>query len=149
MRLHAFCIAILCSVGVSALAATPSLPDSRYATRGITADGRVVTIGPGKLRPWIIDATNRPAAHLPASERAKHHEGEGFFRLILDPDRGTVRRVILLKSSGYPAIDQTIVDTLRQWKFRPHRWKEFEVYIGLWLNSHGSNHSMERTADRR
>jgi TonB family protein len=94
-------------------------------------------------RPWAHDITNLVTAKLPASERAKHHEGQGLFRVILDTDNGTVQRVVIVKSSGYSAIDQTIVGTLQQWRLRPHRWREFEVYVGLWLKRHGSNQAMQ------
>jgi TonB family protein len=127
----------------SALAASPR------TTSGITADGRVITVGPYKPRPWAADRTKKVEPRLSASERAKGHEGEGLFCVILDTDSGAVRRVVILNSSGYFAIDQTIVDALQQWRFRPHRWKQFEIYVGLWLKPPGPNHVMQPTAGRR
>jgi TonB family protein len=149
MRLQHVLSLVMCgSMAGSAVAARPSSRDPHYSTQGITADGRVITVPPGKLRPWLLDKTKEITPHLPASELAKHHEGEGLFRVILHSEKGTVRQVVVVKSSGYPLIDQTIVDALQQWTFRPHRWKEFEIYVGLWPKQHGSNQSLQPTAGR-
>jgi TonB family protein len=139
-RWELLCV-FLCSAATwSVVAASP------YATHGITADGRLVAAGPNTPRPWARDIIKEVRPHLPASERAKHHEGEGLFRVIVDPHSGTVRRVIVLKSSGYPVIDRTIADALQQWRMRPQTWKEFEIYVGLWLKPHGSNQALQPTA---
>jgi outer membrane biosynthesis protein TonB len=138
-----FCVLLFSSAALSAPAGSP------YATRGVTADGRVITAGPNTGRPWARDIIKEVRPQLSASERSKHHEGEGLFRVILDADNGTVRYVVIMRSSGYPAIDQIIVDSLRQWRLRPHRWRDFEIYVGLWLKRHGSNQSLEPTAGRR
>jgi hypothetical protein len=144
MRIRGLLCLLLCSFGAfSAFAGSP------YTTHGITADGHTVAAGPNMPRPWARDIVKEVRPHLSASERAKHHEGEGLFRVILDADSGAVRRVVVMKSSGHPAIDQIIIESLRQWRLRPHRWKEFEIYVGLWLNPHGSNQPLQPTADRR
>ena len=86
---------------------------------------------------------------MSASDRAMHHEGEGFFCVILDSGTGIVRRVVVVKSSGYAGIDQSVIDALRQWKLRPRKWKQFEIHVGLSFRSRGSNQSLEPTAGRR
>jgi TonB family protein len=135
---------LLCSFGgFSALAGSP------YTTHAITADGQAVAAAPNTPRPWARDIIKEVRPRLPASERAKHHEGEGLFRVMLDADSGTVRGVVVMKSSGYSAIDKTIVDALRQWRLRPRTWKEFQIYVGLWLKPHRSNHALQPTAARR
>jgi TonB family protein len=105
---------------------------SLETSKGITVDGRVIIAPYRTSPPWAADITNEVRPHLPASERAKHHSGEGLFRVILDPGTGTVRRVVVVKSSGYPGIDQSVIDALRQWRLRPRKWKEFEIHVGLW-----------------
>jgi TonB family protein len=101
-------------------------------SKGITADGRVV-IAPYKTSPpWAADIIKEVRPHLSASERAKHQSGEGLFRVILDPGTGTVRRVVVVKSSGYPGLDENAIEALRQWRLRPRKWKEFEIHVGLW-----------------
>jgi outer membrane biosynthesis protein TonB len=133
MQLRRLVCALLCSSTVSALAGSP------YTTHGITADNREITAAPNQPRPWARDIIKQVRPHLSASDRAKHHEGEGLFRLILDVDTGTVRHVVILKSSGYRTIDGIIVDALRQWKLQPRKWKEFEIYVGLGRSPDRSN----------
>ena len=111
-------------------------------------DGRVIVGRYGKSPPWAADIIKEVRPHMSASDRAGHHEGEGFFRVILDSDTGTVRRVVVVESSGYAGIDQSVVDALRQWKLRPRKWKQFEIHVGLWLHSGGSNQALQPTAGR-
>jgi TonB family protein len=103
-------------------------------------------------RPWASDIVKQVRPQMPAALRAKHVSGEALCRVLLDVGSGTVRDVIITKSSGYPALDTSIVQALRQWKLRPNRWKEFEIYVGLWSDhrtSNRSNQSLEPTDGRR
>jgi TonB family protein len=109
-----------------------ALAGSLKTSKGITADDRVVIAPYRTSPPWAADIIKEVRPHLSASERAKHHSGEGLFRVILDLGTGTVRRVVVMKSSGYPGIDQSVIDALRQWRLRPRKWKEFEIHVGLW-----------------
>ncbi len=108
-----------------------ALAGSLETSKGITADDRVVSAPYGTSPPWAADIIKEVRPHLSASERTKHHSGEGLFRVILDPDTGTVRRIVVVKSSGYPGIDESVIDALRQWRLRPRKWKEFEIHVGL------------------
>ncbi len=120
-------VAVLLFVGSSAVATQPS-----ETTHGITADGRVITARGREHRPWASDIIAMPQPQLPASLRAQHRGGEALCRVILDLRSGIVRDVVIVQSSGFPELDASIVRTLRQWRLRSGRWREFEIYVGLW-----------------
>ena len=109
-----------------------TLAGSLKSSKGITADDRVIIAPYRTSPPWAADIIKEVRPHLPASERAKNHSGEGLFCVILDPGTGTVRRVVVVQSRGYPAIDESVIDALRQWRLRPRKSKEFEIHVGLW-----------------
>jgi len=77
-------------------------------SRGIAADGRVVTSPYGVPPPWGRDVMDLEKPHYPASLRATYPVATGFFRLIFDLRTGRVRRVIVERSSGYPDADANI-----------------------------------------
>jgi TonB family protein len=109
-----------------------ALAGSLKTSKGITADGRVIIAPYRTSPPWAADIIKEVRPHLPASERGKNHRGEGLFRVILDPGTGTVRRVVVVQSSGHRGIDESVIDALRQWRLRLRKWKEFEIHVGLW-----------------
>ena len=113
---------------------TPSaaVAGSPYTSRGVTADGGVVTAGRGAPRPWAADIVAHAEPQLPAAQRAKGQGGQGLFRVVLDVSTGRVRDVVVKESSGYRAIDENIIGALRQWRLRPGTWKEFDVHIGVY-----------------
>jgi TonB family protein len=124
---HALLYLFLCSfVPLAAFAGSPK------TSKGITADGRIIIAPYRTSPPWAADIMKEMRPHLPALERGKNHSGEGLFRVILDPGTGTVRRVVVVPSSGYRGIDESVIDALRQWRLRPHKLKEFEIHVGLW-----------------
>lgn len=104
----------------------------RYVTRGITADGHVITWSRAKVGPpWARDIVVHPQPPFPPSVREKRAVGTTFVRVLLDVSTGRVRDVVLRKSSGYPDIDSSVVTTLKKWRLRPNRWREFEVHVTL------------------
>jgi TonB family protein len=120
-------------------------------SRGITADGRVITSPYGVPPPWGRDITHLEKAHYPESLRAKHPVASGFFRLMFDLRTGRVRKVVVERSSGYPAADANIVTALQQWQLKPNTWKEFQVHVSIGYGSkpQASNKTMQPTAGRR
>jgi TonB family protein len=118
-------------LAIGCIAATLQAASPQQPSRGITADGRVVTSPSGVAPPWGADITRLVNPNYPESLRAQHPSVTGFYRLILDLKTGRVRRVMVEQSSGYPAIDSSIVAALRQWQLKPNRWREFEVHVGL------------------
>jgi TonB family protein len=69
------------------------------------------------------------APQYPYGERARHHEGRGYFQLTLDPKTGLVTKVAVIKSTGFPVLDNSATSALRQWKWKRGRWKEIDMPV--------------------
>jgi TonB family protein len=78
---------------------------------------------------WMNDAVSRVAPQYPSNERAQRHFGSGLLRLTLDLKTGTVTKIQVLQSTRFAALDQSAIDALRQWRWRPGKWKEIDVPI--------------------
>ena len=67
-----------------------------------------------------------PAPKYPPEAHASKNppRGSGRFRIVFSAS-GTVQDVEIVQSTGYTALDQSAVNTLRQWKSEPHdgEWK--------------------------
>src|SRR6266567_2795571 len=105
---------LLITACVIGIAASPV-----HGSRSGTADGRVITVPYGSHPPWAADIVHFVKAPYPNSLRGKHPVGTGFLRMLLNVKTGTVRKVLIEESSGYAAIDASIVAALQQWKFKP------------------------------
>jgi TonB family protein len=79
--------------------------------------------------PWDADMIKFVKPDYPAEYRARHIEGTGVFRITLDLKTGSVTNVIVLKSTGSPALDASAARAIRQWRWRPQRWKEIEMPV--------------------
>jgi TonB family protein len=84
---------------------------------------------PGVLPPWLQDRTKSVAPDYPYSERAQHHVGIGHFRMQLDLKTGVVTRITVAKSTGFQALDSCAVAALRQWRWKPGRWREVDMPV--------------------
>jgi hypothetical protein len=104
-----------------------------HSWRAVTANGRTITGPRGSHPPWAQDIVHFVKADYPESLRVKHPIGVGFFKILLNLRTGTVRKVLVKESTGYAAIDASIVAALKQTELKPNRWRalEFEVAIGL------------------
>ena len=89
----------------------------------------------GRLQPWIEDRVNAVAPDYPYAESAQHHTGAGRFRLQLDLKTGAVTRITVVKSTGFQTLDNCAVVALRQWRWRPGRWREIEMPVTFRLGS--------------
>lgn len=96
---------------------------------GVRADGKMVTFGPGQTLPWVRDVTKTVAPEYASRERALNHQGEGMFRIVLEPKTGVVRDVTVLKSTGYRTLDYAVTNALRQWRVKPGKWKQFDFPV--------------------
>ena len=83
----------------------------------------------GRLPPWMQDRVHAVAPFYPRTERAARHEGRGEFRLQLDLNTGLVVKVIVAKSTGFPILDRCAVMALRQWRWKPRRWREITLPV--------------------
>jgi protein TonB len=80
--------------------------------------------------PWnFADRIATVAPTYPLKDRASRHQGDGFFRIVIDPAHGTVAQVIILKSTRYESLDECAVSALRRWRWKPNTWREVEVPV--------------------
>ena len=79
------------------------------------------------------DCTKSIAPEYPYGERAQHHTGIGFFRLELNLKSGVVTKIIVTKSTGFAVLDNSAIAALRQWRWKPNRWKEIEIPVRFQL----------------
>lgn len=66
------------------------------------------------------DYLDNPKPPYPGLSRRMGEEGEVQLRVHVDAN-GTAQQVELYRSSGFPRLDQTALDTVRQWRFVPAR----------------------------
>jgi TonB family protein len=96
-------------------------------TRAVTINDNMVTTPRGQRASWQDDCIKAVAPEYPLFERAAWHQGAGVFRLVLNPSNGSVVTVIIVKSTGFWALDQSAVASFRQWRFKPRKWKQIEI----------------------
>lgn len=66
------------------------------------------------------DYLDNPKPPYPGLSRRMGEEGEVRLRVHVDAN-GTAQQVEIYRSSGFPRLDQTALDTVRQWRFVPAR----------------------------
>jgi TonB family protein len=78
---------------------------------------------------WQGDQARMLAPRYPYADRAAGHQGTGVFRLILDLNTGSVKKVSVMKSTGFPSLDEAAVFALLQWRWKPHKWREITIPV--------------------
>lgn len=66
------------------------------------------------------DYLQNPAPAYPALARRMHEQGRVLIRVLVGAD-GMPERVELKTSSGYPRLDQSALETIKNWRFVPAR----------------------------
>ena len=64
------------------------------------------------------DYLNNPAPAYPEEARRQGEQGRVLVRVLVNT-LGTVDQIMLRKSSGYPQLDQSAIDTVKTWRFVP------------------------------
>ena len=121
-------LSVLCACAVSA-AGVPAAGAQGYS--GLMANGKVVSVGPREKPPWADDIIRRVGPEYPRSQRERYNEGHGVFRGTIDLKTGNVTAVTVTKSTGHSALDRSVVTAMRQWRFRPGRWKAFVLPVSF------------------
>jgi TonB family protein len=125
VRYRAILATSICAFGFTVTASEP-----RYTSHATTAGGRVISVPPHAHRPWGHDIIHDVRPEFPPRLRERHLKAETRVRVILDVASGKVRDVVVLESSGYPDYDANVIRAVRQWRARPAKWREFDVYVG-------------------
>jgi protein TonB len=68
----------------------------------------------------VAQAAYTPAAPYPPEARNRGQQGLVVVRIDIGPD-GHVTRVTLMQSSGVPALDRSVLETIPRWRFDPAR----------------------------
>lgn len=66
------------------------------------------------------DYLDNPKPPYPSASRRMGEEGEVRLRVHVD-SAGTAQQIEVVRSSGFPRLDQAALDTVRQWRFIPAR----------------------------
>ena len=117
----AFCIAMSIPLHAKQI-------DNEFAS-AIDAHGiRHVASGLG-FGSLVADLIFAPKPVYPYSERSHHNEGTAVVRMEIDLKTGLVTNATIIRSSGFPKLDDAAFSALRRWRFKPGKWKEAEVPI--------------------
>ena len=81
--------------------------------------------------PWVEDEVKTVKPDYPYTERAHRKGGFGLYRVTLDLKTGSVTKVTVIQSTGVPALDDSAMTALRQWLWKPGKWKEINVPIAF------------------
>lgn len=76
------------------------------------------------------DYLQNPAPAYPALARRMHEQGRVLIRVLVSAD-GLPERIELKTSSGFPRLDHSALETIRNWKFVPAR--QGEQKIAAWV----------------
>ncbi|MGR9087204.1 MAG: energy transducer TonB [Gammaproteobacteria bacterium] len=66
------------------------------------------------------DYLSNPAPRYPEDARERGEQGKVLVRALIDSD-GSVAELGLKRSSGYPSLDRSALDTVKKWRFVPAR----------------------------
>jgi TonB family protein len=144
----ALSVALLCAETQSGMDAQsrivvgspPLRPDQRGDPLSTAVDAKGVRhrgsdyVGPV---PWMTDAIKKRRPNYPYELRARGFPGRvvaprarsGLFRVTLDVTTGSVSKVAMIQSTGAAALDENAMKALRQWQWKPGKWKEIDVPI--------------------
>jgi len=86
---------------------------------------------------WFRDIIFAPRPGYPVEDRRLHHEGIVVIRLDIDLKTGNATYFTILKSSGFPNIDEVAVRALAKWRFKPGRWKQVDIPIVFTFHTPG------------
>jgi TonB family protein len=86
--------------------------------------------------PWnFADRVKAVGAEYPYADRQRYHQGNGLFRITIDPNTGAVAHVTVLRSTGYHTLDNSAVVALSRWRWKPSTWKEVDFPITFQMAS--------------
>ena len=118
---------ISCALGTSSFAAQEQAKPKIIGI-GIMADGKRVIVLQGQKVPWAADVLSRVMPDLHEA-RWQRTEGLGWFHLVLDLKTGRIRDMGIVKSTGSKVLDESAINSLRYWRWRPGKWKELYVAV--------------------
>lgn len=89
----------------------------------------------GKTPPWALDITHWIGPEYSDRDRRLYNQGSGLFRLTLDLKTGAVVNITIVRSTGTGSLDRSSVVALRQWRWRPGKWKEVDIPVNFHMST--------------
>jgi TonB family protein len=83
----------------------------------------------GKNPPWSSDITHCIGPEYSDRDRRLYNQGRGLFRLTLDLETGAVLNITVVQSTGTSSLDRNALVALRQWRWKPGKWKEIDMPV--------------------
>jgi len=121
---------------VHMLAASSDPKDAVIITSAVDAKG--VRHSGSEYRgrpPWLDDYVYGSIMSYPSEERAFFHQGRTVLDLTLDVRTGSVTNIRIIKSSGFPALDESAVKGMAPRRWKPGTWKEIVMPVTFKLSS--------------
>jgi TonB family protein len=119
-----FLITFVFIVAANAKANSPAAAQKSDEYSAVDVRGVRHYAQPNKQASWIAEARQGfpPPLYF-------YRKGIGVFRLLLDPERGKVVKIISVRSTGFRELDDFAIDWLRRWHWKPGTWKEVDIPI--------------------
>ena len=105
-------------------------PSSAVDAKGVRHRGEEY---PNRLSPWYRDIIKSVAPDYSYNDRLRRNQGKGVFRLMLDLNNGAVTGVSIVRSTGCLTLDNSAVDALWHWRWKPGKWREIEMPVRFTL----------------
>lgn len=106
-------------------------PSSAIDAKGVRHRGSDY---PKRFSPWTFDQVHSVAPAYSYYDRLRRHEGKGLFRLALDLKTGAVTSISIVKSAGFATLDNSAIASLRQWRWKPWKWRQIEMPVTFVLS---------------
>jgi TonB family protein len=71
-------------------------------------------------------------------------KGTGLFRITLDAKTGSVNKVTVLKSTEFPALNESAMRAIRLWRWRPGTWKEVDMPVSFTMGRRNASYNSVR-----
>jgi len=75
------------------------------------------------------DSISAPDPEYPIKSQHMGYQGQGIYRLVINPKTGTADEVKVLRTTGHRELDASAVMTLFNWKFPPGKIDHRDVLV--------------------
>ena len=113
---------------VTPVIAPSSLPDASNSLS--PAPTRIATTPPASEPRFDADYLNNPAPTYPPVSKKRLEQGVAILRVHVSTD-GQPVEVLLHRSSGFDALDEAALKSVRRWKFIPAR--QADMIVAAWV----------------
>lgn len=135
-RSHGFIVATALILGLCLSSSSPAARRMVASAVDIRGKRHIGSLEfPGPREPWMRDLVAYTEPEYPYEDRAYRHQGDGLFRISIDPRTGLVTRIEVVISTGFPSLDRSAVAAIRKWRWKPQTWKQVDTPIRFTMGS--------------